>query len=47
MSKNGQKPSLLIVDDEVNFRESLEMALEDTFTVFLDGSLAGARKDLA
>jgi DNA-binding NtrC family response regulator len=46
MSKIEQKPSLLIVDDEANFRESLEMALEDTFTVFLAGSLAEARKEL-
>lgn len=43
MAEYGQKPSLLIVDDEINFRESLEMAIEDTFTVSVAASLAMAR----
>lgn len=47
MSKHEKKPSLLIVDDEANFRESLEMALEDTFAISLAGSLAKAREELA
>ena len=35
-----RKPSLLIVDDEPNFRESLEMALEDSFSITTAASLA-------
>jgi DNA-binding NtrC family response regulator len=46
MNENEQKPSLLIVDDEANFRESLAMVLEDNFTVILAGSLARAREEL-
>ncbi len=44
MGGTRNKLSLLIVDDEVSFRESLEMAVEDTFTVSLAGSLAEARE---
>ena len=46
MSKPDRKPSLLIVDDEINFRESLEIALEDTFNVSTAGTLARAREAL-
>jgi two-component system response regulator PilR (NtrC family) len=44
MGKHKQKYSILIVDDEANFRESLEMAIEDTFNVSIAGSLAAARE---
>lgn len=40
------KPTLLIVDDEQNFAESLKMAIEDAFTVLVAGSLAHAREVL-
>jgi len=40
------KPTLLIVDDEQNFAESLQLAIEDAFTVFVAGSLAHAREVL-
>lgn len=41
-----QKPALLIVDDEANFRESLQMVLEDGYAVSLAGSLSTAREYL-
>jgi len=44
MREDNRRPSLLIVDDEVNFRESLEMAFNDTFTVSVAGSLAEAKE---
>jgi Response regulator containing CheY-like receiver, AAA-type ATPase, and DNA-binding domains len=44
MNKYKQKSSVLIVDDEDNFRESLEMAIEDIFDVSGAGSLAAARE---
>jgi len=44
MSKHKEKYSLLIIDDEANFRESLEMAIEDTFNVSVAGSLTAARE---
>ena len=40
------KPTLLIVDDERNFAESLQLAIEDVFTVSVAGSLEIARKTL-
>ena len=43
MNRDDRKPALLIIDDEANFRESLEMAMEDSFTVFSAGSLEAAR----
>jgi len=46
MADPRPRPSLLIVDDEINFRESLEMAIEDTFTVTVADSLATARECL-
>jgi len=46
MSKNERRSSLLIVDDEVNFRESLKITLEDTFDIILAGSLVMAREEL-
>ena len=42
MRKNDCKPTLLIVDDEPNFRESLEMALDDDFSIATAASLAQA-----
>jgi DNA-binding NtrC family response regulator len=42
----AEKPTLLIVDDEPNFAESLRLAIEDTFTVSIVGSLAHAREVL-
>ena len=44
MRDDKKKPSLLIVDDEANFRESLEMAFNDTFAVSVAGSLAEAKE---
>ncbi len=44
MNKYKQKSSVLVVDDEDNFRESLEMAIEDTFDVSGASSLAAARE---
>jgi DNA-binding NtrC family response regulator len=46
MGKAARKPLLLIVDDEANFRESLQMVLEDGYAVSLAGSLAQAREEL-
>jgi len=43
MASVSDKPMLLIVDDEQNFTESLQLAIEDEFTVFIAGSLEGAR----
>jgi DNA-binding NtrC family response regulator len=39
MSNPRRKPTLLIVDDEPNFSESLQMALDDTFAVAAVASL--------
>ncbi|MBI3755312.1 MAG: sigma-54-dependent Fis family transcriptional regulator [Deltaproteobacteria bacterium] len=47
MNKIGSKPHLMIVDDEPNFSESLQMALDDGFLISRAGSIAGARKLLA
>jgi DNA-binding response OmpR family regulator len=46
MINTTDKPTLLIVDDEQNFAESLKLAIEDAFTVFVAGSLAHAREIL-
>jgi two-component system NtrC family response regulator len=44
MTKNRNiKPSILIVDDELNFSVSLRMAIEDSFDVSTANSLAAAR----
>lgn len=40
------KPTLMIVDDEQNFTESLQLAIEDEFTVSIAGSLESARQAL-
>ena len=40
------KPTLMIVDDEQNFTESLQLAIEDEFTVSVAGSLESARQAL-
>lgn len=47
MSKKDHKPVLVIIDDEPHFSESLQMALEDIYNVFLAHSLGGARELLA
>jgi two-component system response regulator PilR (NtrC family) len=46
MVNTADKPTLLIVDDETNFAESLQLAIEDVFTVSVAGSLARAREVL-
>ena len=40
-------PGLLIVDDEKNTREGLRDLLEDSFEVYLAGSVGGALEILA
>lgn len=40
------KPTVMIVDDERNFTESLQLAIEDEFTVSVAGSLESARQAL-
>lgn len=40
------KPTVMIVDDEENFTESLQLAIEDEFTVSVVGSLESARQAL-
>jgi len=40
------KPTLMIVDDERNFAESLRLAIEDAYTVLVAGSLKSAREIL-
>lgn len=40
------KPTLLIVDDEPNFRESLKLAMEGMFVVEVTGSVNGAIESL-
>ncbi|HXY54574.1 MAG TPA: response regulator [Nitrospirota bacterium] len=40
------KPTLMIVDDEQNFTESLQLAIEDEFTISVVGSLESARQIL-
>lgn len=44
MNNSKLKPNVLIVDDEIYFRESLEMGIEDSFTVYSVGSLKEARE---
>ncbi len=46
MLNTADKPTLMIVDDEQNFAESLRLAIEDAFTVFVAGSIDSARKAL-
>jgi DNA-binding NtrC family response regulator len=46
MATASDKPMLLIVDDEQNFTESLQLAIEDEFSVFVAGSLECARAAL-
>jgi DNA-binding NtrC family response regulator len=41
-----KKPTIMIIDDEKNFTESLRLAIEDNFTVSLCDSLGRARADL-
>jgi DNA-binding response OmpR family regulator len=47
MGSSIDKPTLLIIDDERNFSESLQLALEDEFTVCIAGSLGSARHELS
>ncbi len=47
MENTFEKPTLLIVDDEKNFTESLQLALEHEFAVSIAGSLKSAREFLA
>ncbi len=44
MISTTDKPTLMIVDDERNFAESLQLAIEDEFIVSVAGDLEGARK---
>jgi two-component system response regulator AtoC len=46
MINTVDKPTLMIVDDERNFTESLRLAMEDAFTVSVAGSLECAREVL-
>jgi DNA-binding response OmpR family regulator len=46
MINTCDKPTLMIVDDERNFAESLQLAIEDTFTVSVAESLESARQIL-
>jgi DNA-binding response OmpR family regulator len=43
---NPDKPTVMIVDDEQNFTESLQLAIEDEFTVSVARSLESARQAL-
>ncbi len=40
------RPTVMIVDDERNFTESLQLAIEDEFSVSVAGSLESARQAL-
>ena len=44
MRSSIDKPCLLIVDDEPNFSESLQYALDDSFVISKAGTLAAARR---
>lgn len=44
MNKYNHKPYLIIVDDESNFCESLQIALEDTFTISTANSIKSVRQ---
>ncbi len=46
MSNSSKKPTVLIVDDERNFTESLKLAIEDAYNVSDAGSLRQAREIL-
>ncbi len=46
MINTTHKPTVMIVDDEVNFAESLQLAIEDEFTVSVAPSLECAREML-
>ena len=46
MSSGADKPTVLIVDDEQNFTESLKLAIEDAYTVSGADSLRHAREIL-
>ncbi len=46
MISTTNKPTIMIVDDELNFAESLQLAIEDEFTVCVAPSLECAREML-
>ncbi len=46
MINMADRPTLMIVDDEQNFTESLRLAIEDAFTVSVASSLKIAREAL-
>ncbi len=46
MATAFRKPTLMIVDDEQNFTESLQLAIEDEFAVSIAGNLESARAAL-
>ncbi len=46
MAQAVRKPTILIVDDERSFAESLQLAIEDEFVVFKAYSLKSAREIL-
>ncbi len=46
MANYRYKPTLMIVDDEQNFTESLQLAIEDEFSVSVAGNLESARQAL-
>jgi len=46
MADLSDKPTLMLVDDELNFSESLQVAMEDEFAVSVASSLKSAREAL-
>ncbi len=46
MVNTTDKPTVMIVDDELNFAESLQLAIEDEFAVSVAASLERAREIL-
>jgi len=46
MISTANRPTLMIVDDEQNFTESLRLAIEDAYRVSVAGSLERAREFL-
>lgn len=46
MAKRTSRPHLLIIDDEPNFSESLQIAIEDAYNVSKANSVSAARKFL-
>jgi len=46
MDNRHEKPSLLIVDDDANFGESLQLALDDTYEISLAPSIETAKRSI-